>query len=56
MEGNCKDKTEVKPGTSSVPVMNLRTFIIIGQGPDSSYEHLALRKEFGYDFLTLDSV
>ena len=34
--------------------MSLRIFLIIGQGPDSSYEHSALRKEFGYDFLTLE--
>ena len=36
--------------------MNLRFFFILGQGPDSSCEHMALRKEFGYDFLMLDTV
>ena len=36
--------------------MNLRFFFHIGAVPDSSYEHLALRKEFGYDFLMLDTV
>ena len=35
--------------------MNLRNFLIIEQGPDSSYEHVSLRKEFGYDFLMLEA-
>ena len=37
--------------------MNLRIFlttVVTGQGPDSSYEHVALRKELGYDFLTME--